>query len=126
MFFCTRRETKLIMEGRSCGFVRRYSPPEGCPHKSNSQIVFTSKYLPWTPDDGKSIPFAKATVVSVRPGTVGSFRRDNRQAGDDGFANGEVWVGHLRQIRGYEDIDDAAPVYHVKFRIDEIDKKAGR
>lgn len=119
MFSCTRSETRFIVEGKTAGAVRRY-PKGECPHRAGSQIVFTSKFLPWTPDDGKPVPFARGTIVSARPGTVGSFRKDNRLAEHDGFANGAVWHGHLCQL--YNGIKDDESVYHISFRIDEVDK----
>jgi|GEM_PF-5551904 len=122
MFSCTRTETRLIMEGKCAGIVRRY-PKGTCPHSANGELVFTSKFLPWTPDDGKPIPFGKATVVSVRPGTVAQFRKDKRLPITDGFANGEVWFGHLSQF--YGGISDDESVCHITFRVNEIDKKAG-
>jgi hypothetical protein len=109
------------MEGKACGVVRKCLEGK-CPHKAGSKIVFTTKFLPWM-DGDQSVPFAKATVVSVRPGTVGGFRRDRMLAGQDGFANGEVWHGHLNQF--YGGICNSDSVYHITFRIDEIDKKAG-
>jgi len=125
MFPCTRNETRLIMEDKACGVVRPY-PDGACPHRVGSELVFTSKFLPWMGDSDQSVPFAKATIVSVRPGTIGAFRKDDQLAERDGFANGEVWLGHLRQIPGYEDIGDDVSAYHITFRLIEVDKDAGR
>jgi len=123
MFSCTRTETRLIVEGKCAGVVRRYERG-ACPHAVGSQIVFSSKFLPWLPhDDDRSIPFAQGTIVSVRPGTVGQFRKDQRLAETDGFANGPVWHGHLNQL--YKGIGDDASVYHITFKLEEIDKTAG-
>lgn len=123
MFSCTRTETRLIINGKSCGVVRRYDGK--CPHKAGSEIVFTSKFLPWlAQDDERSIPFAKGIVVSVRPGTVGGFRKDNTMAERDGFSNGAVWHGHLNQH--YRGIGDDVPVHHVTFKLEEVDKNAGK
>ena len=121
MFSCTRTETGFVMNGKTAGAVRRY--PEGdCPHAPGGQIIFSSKYLPWVPGN-KSIVFAKGTIVSVRPGTVERFRKDNRLAEQDGFANAAVWHGHLNQL--YKGIKDDEFVYHITFRVDEVDKNAG-
>jgi len=123
MFSCTRTETRFVMEGKTAGAVRKY-PKGECPHKAGSQIAFTSKFLPWMEGDRKSVPFARGTIVSVRPGTVGSFRKDNRLAKQDGFANGNVWHGHLCQL--YDGIKDDESVYHITFRVDKVDTKAGQ
>jgi hypothetical protein len=55
---------------------------------------------------------------------VGQFRKDDNLAKQDGFANGQVWHGHLNQF--YNGIMDSENVYHITFRLDEIDKDAGR
>lgn len=122
MFFVTRTETKLIMEEKSAGIVRRYQRGE-CPYKVGDEIVFTSRFIPWM-RDANSVPFAKATVTSVRPGTIGSFRKDDRQAKHDGFANANTWYAHLNQF--YLGIKDDDPACHLSFRLTEIDKQAGK
>lgn len=116
MFSCTRTETRLIMESKAAGVVRRY-PVGKCPHKPGSQLVFTSPFFPGK--EGKEFPFARATITSVRPGTVKQFRKDKMLPRMDGFANGAVWEGHLQQF--YHGIGDDASVYHVSFKIDNID-----
>lgn len=122
MFSVTRTETKLIMEEKSAGVVRRY-PSGECPYKVGDEIVFTSRFIPWMKDE-KPVPFAKATITSVRPGTIGSFRKDDRQAKHDGFANANTWHAHLNQFyRGIKDDDSAV---HLSFRVIEIDKQAGQ
>ena len=123
MFSCTRKETQLIMQGQSCGVVRRYSD-EGCPHEPGGEIVFTSQYLPWTCDNPSPVPFAKATVVSVRPGSVKKFKRDNEMAKRDGFANALDWYTHFSMMV-YKGIGDDTPVHHVTFRLLEVDKGRG-
>jgi hypothetical protein len=119
MFTCNRWETKVIMEGRASGCSRVYG--NGCPHRIGGELVLTSRYLDL---EGRDIPFAKAQVVSIRPGTVGEFRRDKMLAEIDGYANGEVWFGQMNQM--YKGLKDTDKVYHIKFRIIEIDKQAGR
>jgi len=120
MFSCSRTETKLINEGRCCGVVRRY-PPNECPHKPGSLLQFSSSFLPeMPPSDNTQVVFATATIVSVRPGTVASFRKDDMLARQDGFENGPVWHGHLNQY--YKGIPDDASVYHITFRIDSTYK----
>jgi len=121
MFSCTRTETQLIVAGKTAGAVRRY-PAGECPHSAGGQIVFTSRYLPWV-KDGKSFIFAKGTIVSMRPGTVGRFRKDNRMAEQDGFANGPTWHGHINQL--YAGIKDDESVYHITFKIEDVDRSAG-
>jgi len=122
MFSCTRTETKLIMEEKAAGIVRRY-PKGECPYKVGDEIAFTSRFIPWMRDD-KSVPFAKATITSLRPGTVDQFRKDNKMAEHDGFANGNTWHGHLNQF--YRGIKDGESVYHISFRLTEVDKQAGQ
>jgi len=119
MFPCTRYETKMIMEGKVVGFARKY--PGGCPHSPGSEIILTSKYLDRS---GRNIPFAKVEVQTVRPGTVGSFRRDSIIAEMDGYGSGEHWFGQMRQMYGGLKSDEE--MYHMKFRVKEIDKKAGQ
>jgi hypothetical protein len=118
MLELNRWETKQVMSGRATGIVRKYDG--GCPHSPGGELILTSKYL-----DSKSrnIPFAKAQVVTVRPGTVGQFRRDPMIAEMDGYANGEVWFGQMGVM--YRGIKNEEQVYHIKFRITEIDKQAG-
>jgi hypothetical protein len=111
------------MEGKTAGVVRRYDV-DSCPHQPKGQLVFTSRYLPWMGDDPKEIPFARATITSVRPGTVGAFRKDKMIAEQDGFENPAVWHGHLNQL--YRGIADNVSVFHISFKIEEVDKNAGR
>lgn len=118
MFQCTRTETRLFMEGKSGGVVRKYGGD--CPHKAGNDIVLTSKYLPWTGDDGKSVPFAKGVIVSVRPGTVARFRKDKMIAQTDGFGSPPAWHGHLNML--YQGIRDDESVHHITIRIDAVDK----
>jgi hypothetical protein len=119
MFDLNRFETKQIMEGRATGCTRKYG--DVCPHVPGAEIIFTSKFLDLS---GKSVPFARAQVVSVRPGTVGEFRRDSMIAEIDGYPNGEVWYGQMGVM--YKGVKDTDKMHHIKFRIIEIDKQAGR
>lgn len=119
MFELNRFETKQVMEGSASGCARKYG--NECPHKPGSEIVLTSRFLD---SSGRSIPFAKANVVSVRPGTVGEFRRDPMIAEMDGYPNGEVWFGQLSQM--YRGMKDSEKIFHIRFMITDIDKKAGR
>jgi len=54
---------------------------------------------------------------------VAQFRKDKMLPQQDGFANGAVWHGHLAQL--YKGIKDDESVFHITFRIDEVDKNAG-
>jgi hypothetical protein len=117
MFSCNRHETKQIMAGKADGATRKY---DTCPHKAGNEIVLTSKFLDRSE---RSIPFAKAIVTSVRPGTVGEFRRDQSVAEMDGYPNGEVWVGQMRVM--YPGLADADKLTHIRFRITELDRDAG-
>lgn len=118
MFALNRHETKQIMSGKASGAARKY---DVCPHKAGAEIVFTSKYLDTS---GRSIPFAKATISSVRPGTVGQFRRDQMVAAMDGYENGEHWFGMMSIM--YPGLQDSDEITHIKFRITEMDRDAGR
>jgi hypothetical protein len=118
MFACTRFETKQIMDGKACGIVRKYG--DNCPHVRGGEIVLTSKFI----DGQRNMPFAKIEVQTVRPGTVGMFRRDPIISEMDGYANGEHWVGQMRQL--YPGISNEDKVFHIKFFIKEMDKDAGR
>lgn len=121
MFSLTRRETGRVMSGLASGCARKYDG--GCPHKPGGEIVLTSKYIDAS-GQGRSIPFAKVEVVSVRPGTVGEFRMDPVIAEIDGYENGEVWFGQMSQLyRGLKNTDE---IYHIKWRVLEIDRQAGR
>lgn len=119
MFDLNRFETKQVMQGRATGFTRKYG--DTCPHVPGAEIILTSKFLDRY---GKSIPFARAQVVSVRPGTVGEFRRDSMIADIDGYPNGEVWHGQMNMM--YKGVKDTEKMHHIKIRIIEIDKQAGR
>jgi hypothetical protein len=118
MFACTRFETKQIMEGKAYGIVRRYVE---CPHKRGTVIVFTSKFLDGS---GRDIPFAKVEIQTIRPGTVGIFKRDPIISEIDGYQNGEHWLGQMRQL--YPGIGDDEKLYHLKFVVKELDREAGR
>lgn len=118
MFHCTRTEMKLIMDGKASGVVRKY---EGnCPHDVGSQLVFTSDVLD---DSGRQIPFCEATIISVRPGTVGQFESDEMIPQMDGFDNGSMWAAHLSVL--YGGLKKTDHVFHIRFKIDQIDKMAG-
>jgi hypothetical protein len=121
MFALTRLETQKIMQGLATGCIRNYGGD--CPHEVGNEIVLTSMYLDTTGAD-RQIPFARAQVVSVRPGTAGEFRRDPIVAEMDGFENGEVLFGHLNQM--YRGVKETDRLHHIKFRVIEIDKMAGR
>jgi len=118
MFNCNRVETSRLMDGQATGVARVY---DECPHVVGGEIVLTSKFLD---DSGRSIPFAKATIVSVRPGTFGEFRHDSMIPEMDGYANGEEWAGHMR--RWYPAIGDSVKMFHLKLRVFEMDKEAGQ
>lgn len=109
------------MTGMATGCTRKYG--DNCPHRPGAEIVFTSKSMDLTGGD-RSIPFARAQVVTVRPGTVGEFRRDPMIAEMDGYENGEVWYGQMKVL--YGGLRDSEKMHHIKFRIIEIDKQAGR
>lgn len=117
MFACSRFETGVIMNGKACGVIRRY---DSCPYSIGDQIVFTSKFL----DNERNIPFAKATIVSIRPGTLRELSRDDRIVEYDGYSNGTVLEGYLSKFYGGT-LNSDSKVYHLKFRIDEMDKLAG-
>ena len=119
MFTCNRFETKQIMEGKASGATRVY---DKCPHVVGATIILTSKYIDQS-GQGRAIPFAKATIVSIRPGTVGQFRRDNEQAKRDGYGNGNHWLGQMQQM--YRGLRETDPMDHISFKITEIDKQAG-
>lgn len=120
MFACNRHETRMLMEGKASGVVRKYG--DACPHNVGDEIALTSLYL----DESKrNIPFCKAAVISVRPGTVGQFKQDPMIAEMDGYPNGLVWFGQINQMYGGTLTDDDK-VFHLKLRIEEIDKEAGR
>ncbi len=115
MFNCTRVETRSIMEGKASGVTRRY--PGGCPHQMGSQLVFVSEFQS---RDSVPVPFATATIVSVRPSTIGELARDNMIVEKDGFSTGPEWKGHLNQM--YRGVSDGDSVHHISFRIDDMEK----
>lgn len=123
MLGCTQYEARAIMDGRAVGIVRKYDTKMGCPHAPNSQIVLT---LEGNDNDGKKrqVAFAKATVISVRPGTVGRFRKDKMLAQQDGFDNEVAWYTHFSNML-YKGIGDDVKVHHITFRIEKMEKKAG-
>lgn len=123
MLYCTGYETRKIMDGSAAGLVRMGE----CPYLPGDEIVLTSDAIDKDNGDGKSrhIPFAKAQVISVRPGTVRQFKQDKMTMSMDGYENGNVWVQHHRSNL-YKSMKDTDKVHHVKFRITQIDKMAGR
>lgn len=124
MFHCTGFETRQIMAGKATGVVRRYD--KQCPHEVGAEIVFTSKMIDrQAPETGpREIPFARVTVVSVRPGSVREFRDDLMIAEMDGHANGNTWFEHHRKF--YGSIKDTDKLFHIKFKVIEMDKRAGQ
>ena len=116
MFSCTRNETKLIQEGRATSVTRQYG--KSCPHEPGAQIVLTSRYV-GPPDEGE-IPFAVATITSVRPATIAEMRRDERLCKMDGFSGPAEWHGHF--LRMYPGAQDDTAVHRLQLRIDEMDK----
>ena len=88
------------MEGKASGLTRKYHGQ--CPHQVRGELILTSRFLEL--DEERPIPFAKATIISVRPGTVGEFRRNNVQAQKDGYDNGNHWLGNMSMMyRGLKD-----------------------
>ena len=118
MFACNRHETKVFMNGMASGCTRMY---EKCPHEVGAEIILTSKFLD---NSGRSIPFAKAQITSIRPGTVGEFKNNPMIAEMDGYQNGAVWKGQMDVF--YGGVKDDYRMFHLKFRISEIDRDAGR
>ncbi len=116
MFACTRVETQRIMDGTATGVTRRYAAGE-CPHKPGSQLVFTTEFMA---RNGHPVAFATATIVSVRPSTIGELSRDKMTVMKDGFSTGPEWKGHLNQF--YRGVKDDDSVCHISFRIDEMSK----
>jgi len=116
MFRLTRNETKLIQEGGARSVTRRY--PSGCPHQVGAQIILSSEYA--DPPATDEVPFAVATIVSVRPITVGAMRRTPELCQMDGFGSPAEWHGHL--LRLYPGLSDDAQLYRLQLRVDEMDK----
>jgi hypothetical protein len=99
--------------------VRKYDPKAGCPHKTGAEIVLTSKFMPGL--EGQSVPFARAQVINVRPGTAAQFRKDDSIAQMDGFENAQSWWGYF-STQMYKGIGDDEQVHHIRFHIIEMDK----
>jgi hypothetical protein len=116
MLSCSRNETKLIQNGKATSLTRLWADPS--PYVVGNPVVLTSRYV-GVPEEGE-IPFAIATIVSIRPVTVGEMRRDARLCQMDGFRNPAEWLGHL-QTR-YRGIADSARLVRLQLRIDEMDK----
>lgn len=119
MFSCNRHETRLLMENHLAGVVRRYSKDVGCPHVPGAQMVFTSRYMRGF--EGQDVVVAKGRCVSVRPGTVGEFRKNDSIAHMDGFDNGVSWHTYFT-TQMYKGIRDTEPVFHIQVKIDAIEK----
>lgn len=120
MFSCNRHETNLIMQGKFGGAVRKYDPKSGCPHKPGSKILVSSKFTRENP--GKDTPIAEGMVVSVRPGTVGEFKKNDSLAKLDGFANAQSWYTYFAR-HVYPGVRDDEQVFHVQMRLTQIEKK---
>ena len=119
MFSCNRHETRLIMEGHLTGAVRRYDNKMGCPHRPGAELVFTSPYMPGF--EGQEVIIAKGRCMSVRPGTVAEFRKNDNIAHMDGFDNAISWHTHFSS-QMYKGIRDTEPVFHLQVKVDEIEK----
>lgn len=126
MFSCNNHETRRIQEGRAVGVVRRYDPKGGCPHKPGAEIVLTSRFMAGF--ENQAVPFAKAQVVSVRPGTAAQFRKDDHIGQMDGYDNAAAWWTYF-STNIEKGIKDGELLHHIQFRILEMDKnpqKGGR
>lgn len=121
MLKCTKYEARKIMEGKATGIIMRYDVASGCPHKVKGELVFTNGDI--DPTGKRQVPFGRATIVSIRPGTVNQFCSDKGIYEMDGFPNGTSMKAHLRVK--YKGIPDTANVFHIRFRMEEIDRKAG-
>jgi hypothetical protein len=93
----------------------------GCPYKQGDEIVIVSEHL--RDQEGQPVPLAKATIVSVRPGTVGGFRSDPMIAQVDGYENSAIWHTYYTKVIE-KGIRDDTPVFHLKFKVDDIEQKA--
>ncbi len=120
MFSCNRHETNLIMQGKLGGAVRRYDKKMGCPHRAGADILITSKFTRENP--GTDTPIAEGQIVSVRPGSVGDFRRNDTVAQIDGFPNAVAWHTYFSR-HVYPGIKDTEPVHHIQMRVTKIEKK---
>lgn len=119
MFSCNRYETRKILENKAVGVVRKYDPKMGCPHTIGSEIVLVSKFMPGF--EGQSVPFAKAQIVSVRPGTAAQFRKDDHVGQMDGYSNAAAWWGYFSG-QMYKGTKDSELLHHIQFRVTEVEK----
>ena len=115
MFVCNRHETRAFSTGAASGVVRKGE----CNHVVGDTLTLVSKYI-----DGSdnSVKFGTATVLSVRPGTIGKFRKDGMIAEMDGYPNCEVWFGTINQMYSGM-LSDGDQAYHLKLKIDSIDNE---
>lgn len=119
MFALDSTETRMLLEGRCGGVVRRYHGGiSGCPHAPKSKLTLTSKFLDGT---GRPIPFGTVEVISVRPGTMDQFSRLDELAQRDGYRDGK----HLRAVlaRRYPGMRGDEPVVHLSWRVVELDRQ---
>lgn len=119
MFECNRFETGMIMSGNAHGVIRKFHGE--CPIKVGDEIVFVSQYLD---NSGRKIPFGMARVIAVQPGSFGEFKRNKMIIEMDGYPNSDVMQGNLSSFIG--PIKDVEKVYHIQFRMSELDQKAGK
>jgi len=113
---CSQMELSKIVDGSSDGVTRMY--PTGCPHDVGAEIILTSRFLVGHRDE--DLPFARATIKSIRPATVDERERDDKLAKMDGFVSGREWAIYFRQM--YGPVAGRQECFRLQLRIDKMDK----
>lgn len=120
MLSVTRHELAKLLSGEADGVTREYPGPGGCPHKPGDKMILSSRAS--DPENKQEMPFAGATVMTVRPCTIGERRKDNRLAKLDGFSGGEDWYMHFSKILYRRDFDPSQMTHRLQLRIEKMEK----
>jgi hypothetical protein len=117
MLVCTQNETKMVLDqGVRC--VTRPAPGQH-PYAAHGGLMLASQYVPGT-DGVKPMPFATATITSVRPTTVEAMRRDAEACKLDGFSSPAAWWGHMRL--NFKSVHAGDRLVQIQFHVDRMEK----
>ncbi len=117
----TMIETKKILSGKSDGITRLLR--QGCPYQPGQNLLLAYD----EPVTHNQVPYAMVQIRSIRPGSVGERKHDDRLAKMEGFTNGSAWYNHFRKL--YGDSDPSAQCHRIQFTViklyEEVVKNVG-
>ena len=108
-------ETSKLMSGEADGITRMYGRDVGCPYNVGDQTLIA------VDAGGKPEPYAKATIISIRPCEYRARAKDERLNKMDGFESGPMWVSHFEKMYG-EGTDDNMPLFRVQLKMEVMEK----